>query len=127
MALLVDLKWGEKQLSLGAHEEIILGFDEIRAAGGDGLLARHRHNRWIAEQNGEQYPTLEVVGPLIIVSHTGAQAPLGPYQNLSTFDGVAYVEGRVFAFTDLQTRDWYVHDRGVHWPSMKVVFHRTGP
>ena len=41
--------------------------------------------------------------------------------------GVGYVEGRVFAFTDLQNGDWYVHDAGVHWPTIRVAFHQTGP
>jgi hypothetical protein len=43
------------------------------------------------------------------------------------FDGVAYVDRRVFAFTDIQQRDWYVHDAGEHWPAMRIAFHPTGP
>jgi hypothetical protein len=62
------------------------------------------------------------------VTNPGEKAQtLGPYQRLSMFDGVAYVDGRVFAFTDVQQQDWYVHDAGAHWPAMRVSFHATGP
>ena len=58
---------------------------------------------------------------------SGKTLTLGPYQRFSMFDGVGYVDRRVFAFTDVQQQDWYVHDAGVHCPAITISFHRTGP
>ncbi|HET7366122.1 MAG TPA: hypothetical protein VFJ70_21310, partial [Burkholderiales bacterium] len=63
---------------------------------------------------GEEFATLEILGPLIVTPAAARTPPLGPYQRLSVFDGVAYVDGRVFAFMDVQQQDWYVHDAGAH-------------
>ena len=114
------------ELELGAHAAVVLRYDELRHSDGERLFARHRHNRWIAD-TGDEYATLQVVGPLIVTSTGGKQVTLGPYLRLSMFDGVAYVDGRVFAFTDIQQQDWYMHDVGEHWRAMRIAFQRTGP
>jgi hypothetical protein len=122
MSLLVNLKRGNEELQLGAFAEVILAFDELRA-GDNSFLARHRNNRWYA--GGEEYSSLEITGPLVVKGPSNEV--LGPYMNSSMFDGVSYVDRRVFAFTDVQREDWYVHDAGVHWTEMRISFHRTGP
>ncbi len=127
MALLVSLRRELHQLELGAHDAVLLEYDQLCPAGGEAPLARHRHNRWIAERD-EEFATLEVLGPLVVTTRDGKTLSLGPYERLSMFDGVAYVDGRAFAFTDVQQRDWYMHDAGAHWPAMRLSFHRrTGP
>ena len=126
MPLLVSLRRETQERELGAHAAVVLKYDELRYADGERLLARHRNNRWIA-QVGEEFARLVIVGPLVVTPAVGETPTLGPYQQLSMFDGVAYVDGRVFAFTDIQQQDWYVHDVGAHWPAMRVSFHGTGP
>jgi hypothetical protein len=126
MPLLVSIGRETLKLELGAHAAVVLKYDELCHADGETLLARHRNNRWLAEA-GEEFATLEILGPLVVTPAAGKTPSLGPYQRLSMFDGVAYVDRRVFAFTDVQQQDWYVHDVGVHWPAMRVSFHRTGP
>jgi hypothetical protein len=126
MSLLVSLRRETHARELGAHEEVVLAYDELRSSDGRTLLARHLHNRWFVE-GGDQYPMLEIVGPLTVTTVSGQSRTMGPYENLTMFDGVAYVEKRVFAFTDVQQGDWYMHDVGAHWPAMKITFHRTGP
>jgi len=49
----------------------------------------------------DPYARLHIVGPLRIPTLGLDSRGLGPYQNFSMFDGVGYIEGRVFAFTDL--------------------------
>ena len=126
MALLVSLRREIHELELGAHAAVVLRYDELRHADGETLLARHRHNRWIADA-GDEYARLQILGPLVVTTAGGKTVSLGPYQRLSMFDGVAYVDDRVFAFTDIQQEDWYVHDADEHWPAMRISFHRTGP
>ena len=127
MPLLINLARETLKLELGAHASVDLRYDELRTGDGESALARHRNNRWIGD-NRQEFATLEILGPLVVTTTaSGKTVTLGPYQRLSMFDGVAYVDRRVFAFTDVQQRDWYVHDAGAHWPAMKVSFHRTGP
>ena len=126
MSLLISLRRDLHELELGVHGAVVLKYDELCRADGETPLARHRHNRWIGRP-AEEYATLQVLGPLVVSTTVGNPQALGPYLQLSMFDGVAYVDGRVFAFTDVQQRDWYMHDAGAHWPAMRVSFHRTGP
>jgi hypothetical protein len=108
MPLLVSIGRETLKLELGAHAAVVLKYDELCHADGE-------------------FATLEILGPLVVTPAAGKTPSLGPYQRLSMFDGVAYVDRRVFAFTDLQQQDWYVHDIDMHWPAMRVSFHRTGP
>jgi hypothetical protein len=125
MPLLVSLRRETHELELGAHAALVLRYDELCGEDGETPLARHRYNRWIAG-TGEEFATLQIVGPLLVTTEGKAQT-LGPYLRLSMFDGVAYVDERVFAFTDIQQHDWYMHDIGAHWPAMRISFHGTGP
>jgi hypothetical protein len=87
MALLVSLRRELHQLELGAHGAVLLEYDQLCLAEGETPLARHRHNRWIAETD-EEFATLEVLGPLVVTTPDGKTLSLGPYQRLSMFDGV---------------------------------------
>jgi len=126
MPLLINLARETLKLELGTHASVVLRYDELRTGDGESVLARHRNNRWIGD-NRQEFATLEILGPLIVSAVTGRAQTLGPYERFSMFDGVGYVEKRVFAFTDIQQHDWYVHDAGAHWPAIKISFHRTGP
>ena len=46
---------------------------------------------------------------------------LGPYNAFHLLDGVAYADGRVFAFFDKERQDWYSSLLGNHWQTMIVV------
>src|SRR5262245_20246536 len=116
MPLLVSIRRELHELELGAHAAVVLKHDELLYSDGERLLARHRNNRWIAG-SGEEFARLEILGPLVVAPAAG-KTPLGPYMRLSMYDGVGYVDGRVFAFTDIQQQDWYVHDAGAHWPAI---------
>lgn len=125
MALLVSLhRYVEDEFPLGSYPQLTLKYDELSRTEDRALVVKHRNNRWYTEE-GEEYATLDVVGPFIIKGPAGEK--LGPYTTLSMFDGVAYVDKRVFAFTDVQKRDWYMHDVGAHWREMVIVFYPTGP
>src|SRR3954463_5573968 len=123
MALLVSLRRRIEEHELGAYSELILTIDELRRAEDDSRIVRHRNNRWYPE-SGEEWSTLDIIGPLVIKDSTKT---MGPYATLSMFDGVAHVDNRVFAFTDVQRRDWYMHDVGEHWNEMRILFQKTGP
>lgn len=102
MALLVSVRRHvEDELPLGKYPGLVLRYDELCRADDQSLIVKHRNNRWYTEE-GEEYATLDV-------------------------DGVAYVDKRVFAFTDVQKQDWYMHDVGVHWREMSILFRPTGP
>lgn len=124
MSLLVSLRRQSQEHELGAFSELVLAYDELRQAEDNSSIIRHRNNRWYAE-DGQEFATLDIIGPLVVKSSSGET--MGPYLKLSMFDGVAYVDGRVFAFTDVQREDWYMHDVGAHWNAMRLAFQPTGP
>jgi len=123
MALLVSLRRQSQEHELGSYPALVLRYAELRSENDEAII-KHLNNRWYAE-SGEEFSTLDVIGPLVIKGSDGRT--LGPYTKLSMFDGVAYVDGRVFAFTDVQREDWYMHDAGAHWAEMRIVFSPTGP
>lgn len=125
MPLLASLARDTGKADLGSHETLVLTFDELQLPDGK-LLARFRHNRWLHAKGNDPFVRLDIAGPLEI-RRDAQTRPYGPYEDFSTFDGVGYVDRRVFAFADLQHRDWYVHDAAEHWPKLIVVFHATGP
>jgi len=126
MALLVSLDRGTSEVELGAHDVLMATGEELYRVNGDKkLLARHRHNRWMMGDEAEPYVRLNIVGPLVVVGPGPAAKQLGPYQKFSTFDGVAYVENRVFGFWDTALRDWYIVDAAAHWAELRIRFHPT--
>lgn len=54
-----------------------------------------------------------ICSPTVSVQFAQGNGPgsraLGPYNAFHLLDGVAYAEGRVFAFFDKQQQDWYSH------------------
>ena len=113
-------------VELGAHDAVVLAGEELHRVNGDKrMLAIHRHNRWMAERDADPFVRLHIVGPLVVVAPRPETKQLGPYQKFSTFDGVGYVEERVFAFWDVTQRDWYVLDAAAHWRELKISFHPT--
>ena len=115
--MILSLAREAHQKELGTFEELLFAKDEVRAPDGR-ILAVHQHNRWRAGEGGESFVRLDIVGPLVI--RDGEANTLGPYEHFSCVDGVAYVERRVFGFWDLQQRDWYLVDLGVHWKSLSL-------
>jgi len=66
-----------------------------------------------------------ICSPTVSVQFAQGNGPgsraLGPYNAFHLLDGVAYAEGRVFAFFDKQQQDWYSHSLGNHWSTMIVT------
>ena len=127
MPLLVSLDRGTNSLELGAHDTVALTGEELhRVDGNRQLLAKHRHNRWMSESEVEPFVSLQIIGPLVVAAPSPEKRQIGPYQKFSTFDGVAYVEDRVFGFWDLVHHDWSIVDAGAHWRELLICFHPSG-
>ncbi len=116
--MILSLKRDVRQKELGTFAELVFDRDEVRTIDAT-VVAIHAHNRWREDATGETFLRLEIIGPLIIFGGDG-EAKLGPYLHFSCVDGVSYVEQRVFGFWDLQHRDWYIVDLGLHWKSLKL-------
>ena len=126
MPLLVSLDRETSEIELGAHDVVMLTGEELYRVNGDKrLLAKHRHNRWMPENDVDPFVRLNIVGPLIVTAPRSKTKQLGPYQKFSTFDGVGYVENRVFGFWDVTQKDWYVVDAAAHWRELRICFHPT--
>lgn len=124
MPLLVSLRRESASVELESVDRLALTRDELHRSNGErSLLARHRHNRWMKADDAEPYVRLQVLGPLVVTGDGPAAERVGPYRTLSTFDGVAYVDDRVFGFFDAQHQDWYVVDVGEHWKELIIAFH----
>ncbi len=123
--MIVTLGREAHQTELGTFHELLFVSDELRTMQGT-VLARHQHNRWRpgAGVGGETFVRLDIVGPLDVRGAEGEARTLGPYELFSCVDGVSYVEKRVFGFWDIQQRDWYLVDLGVHWKALRL--RRTG-
>lgn len=95
--------------------------DALRSGDGE-LVAKHERNAWRIQ--GEQYPRLECKGSVSIwferVSTPEASRRFGPHNDLTIYDGVAYIGRHVFASLDEETRNWYSHEIGHHWKAMVV-------
>jgi len=124
MPLLVSLGRELPEFDLGEHGAVDLRYDGLYTKDGR-MLARHRHNRWIPADSTAHYVRVMILGPLVALS-PDEKTRLGPYEKLAMYNGVAYVEDRVFAFTDLQQNDWYAMSAGQHWPAIRVAF-QQGP
>ena len=124
MSLLISLRRKIEEFQLGAYPSVVLKYDRLCRADEDHVIVKHLNNRWYTEE-GDEYATLDIIGPFTVKGPTGKV--LGPYANLSMFDGVAHVDNRVFAFTDVQREDWYMHDVGEHWDEIRIAFRPTGP
>lgn len=114
--MIVTLAREAHRTELGTFQELLFAGDELRTTD-ETVLAIHQHNRWRRAQEGvggETFIRLDIVGPLVVRTGDGAARTLGPYEHFSCVDGVSYVERRVFGFWDLQQRDWYFVDLGVH-------------
>ena len=76
---------------------------------------------------GRQKTLLAVMSVFLLLTTTSFAQRHHAYGGSWQYLGQAHVDGRAFAFTDVQQRDWYMHDAGAHWPAMRLSFHRTGP
>ena len=127
MPLITKLRTDEARLELESVNELMLSADELFALHENRrtLIARHRHNRWMQEdENPDTYVRLEVQGPLIVRS-SNEERCLGPYMKFAMHDGVLYVDDRVFGFWDVPHRDWYIVDIAAHWKELRISFKPT--
>ena len=89
---------------------------ELRADLEAHPLATHVDHSWLVQ--GERFSRIDVPGPLMIDLNRPSQHATrrsGPFTAFSCVDGVAYVEGRVFAFVDNEMGDWYCLEDNRHW------------
>ena len=117
--MIISLARDAHKKELGTYHELVFQQDELQTAEGT-VLATHMHNRWREQGEGETFLRLDIIGPLTVRGGDAQARTLGPYLHFSTVDGVAYVEQRVFAFWDLQHRDWYLVDLGRHCKSLRL-------
>lgn len=118
-SMMVSLARDAHKKDLGSFQELLFEQDEVRTPDRT-VLATHSHNRWREKGEGETFLRLDIVGPLVVRGGEAEASTLGPYMQFATVDGVAYVEQRVFAFWDLEHRDWYLVDLGRHWKSLRL-------
>lgn len=113
--------------TLGPFAAVRIDAETLREASSGAILAHHRDHQW--EIGGERYFRLDSTSAVKIhferVSRRGATSDessrrYGPYQQFSSVDGIAYVDGRVFAFIDGKVGDWFSYDDGRHWSVMVV-------
>jgi hypothetical protein len=87
-------------------------------------IARHERHHWTPREAGDKdifYTRLDIAGPLCLQFRRGeAETSYGPYSAFSSLDGVAYVEGNVFAFEDVQNADWYCVQDRMHWDTLSL-------
>ena len=127
MALIVSLDRGAIKLDLGDFDCVSLVGNEVQVPDkSDAVIARHIHNRWIADQGeADSFMSLNIAGPLIISAQDGREAKLGPYYSFAMTDGVLYVEQRVFGLWDAQNKDWYLKDASSHCRRFRISFQAT--
>lgn len=130
MALIVSLDRGAIKLDLGDYQTVVLDGDEVQLPDKGGkTIARHLHNRWIATQEQKTpsaaFITLNIAGPLLVVTRGGQESRLGPYLAFAMTDGILYVDQRIFGMWDSQNKDWYVKDTGIHCKRFDISFHTT--
>jgi len=118
---------GKTGTTRGPFSALRLDAETLRDAMTGALVARHRDHQW--EIGGERYFRLDTTSAVKIhfempsrrssgSDHTSRE--YGPYQQFSSVDGIAYVEGRVFAFIDNKVGDWFSYGEGRHWAVMVV-------
>ena len=107
--------------TVGPIASFRLDREALRNADG-AVIAKHERNVW--HISGEQYPRLECQGLVSIWFERGEKPDVsrkfGPHDDLTLFDGVAYIGKHVFASFDPQDGDWYSHQAGHHWRVMVV-------
>lgn len=118
---------GKAGTTLGPFAAIRLDAETLRDAMTGAILARHKNHQW--EIGGERYFRLDSTSAVKIHFETPSRPSsgndhssreYGPYQRFSSVDGIAYVEGRVFAFIDAKVGDWFSYGDGRHWAVMVV-------
>ncbi len=91
---------------------------------GDDLtvpLAVHEDNSWMTKEG--KFSRLDVDGPVTVtlVRPTISYLVYGPYAAFSCVNGIAYVDGAVFALEDEPLDDWYSLKDDSHWKSIQVA------
>ncbi len=104
-------------LTLGPFDRMIFRGGTLHA--GTAPVAVHVDHSW--RVGNDRYSRLDIAGPLtLLLAREGSNRSYGPYTTFSCVDGVAYSEGRVFAFVDSELGDWYCIEDGHHWKSLEV-------
>ena len=117
---------GDALVLEAATGELELDDGRLKIDGKDTAL--HVNHQW--EADGVRFSRFDVEEQVDIRMHTEERTSriFGPYAHFSCVDGVAYVDGRIFAFYDEQAKDWYGFDDGRHWRRLVVCrAARRGP
>ena len=107
----------------GPFRRIRLEGEVLRAEAGGDVVAHHEDHHWVVENL--KYTRLDCECETPVMVHferiDGSRSKTyGPIQGFSFVDGIAYSEGKVFAFADRSIVDWYCHADGQHWPLMII-------
>ena len=124
MALFVALVRDSVRHELGEFDIVRILENEVRAGEPEKVIAWHSQHRWRAEHADQTFNKVEISGPLTVGMGGGSTQAFGPYGNYLYMDGVAYADGRVFAFWDISAADWYLTDVGLHCKSLTIRFVR---
>ena len=123
MNLILSFVHPAKELkTLGPFTELRLDADGLSEGEKRFPVALYRDQQW--EVGGERYFRLDCVARVRIHFENGKQRNsrrYGPYNRFSAVDGMAYTDGKVFAFVDRRVGDWFCYDDGYHWPVMVVA------
>jgi hypothetical protein len=107
--------------NVGPLKSFRLNGEALRKSDGE-LIAKHEGNIW--KINEAHYPRVECKGSVSIWFERGSKPEVsrrfGPHDDLTLFDGVAYIGKHVFASFTQATRNWYSHESGHHWRVMVV-------
>ena len=123
MALTVVFASGATRSQVvGPLPGICLERDVLRDTPGGNTIARHRDHAW--ELPSGRYSRLDCDGRLAVhferLDRRDQSQIFGPYQHFSFVDGMAYVNGRIFAFLDTEETGWFCYEDGQTWDVMHV-------
>jgi hypothetical protein len=93
----------------------------------ENVIARNRDHQW--EIGRERYFRLDATAKVRIHFERGMNESrqmsksrdFGPFRLFSAVDGIAYTDGRVFAFADAKVGNWFCYDDGRRWALMVVT------
>jgi hypothetical protein len=108
--------------AVGPFRAVRFDCESVRDADTGAPIALHRDHQW--EIEGGRFARIDAGSRVLVhferTRETQRSRDFGPYERFSAIDGIAYADGRVFAFADGKVGDWFCYDDGRHWPVMIV-------
>ena len=108
--------------TLGPLKMLWIDGESLRDRRDGPVIAHHVRHQW--EVDGLSYYRLDCTATVTVRFEGGKIPPsrtFGPFNRFSAVDGLAYTDGKVFAFLDGKVDAWLCYDLGQHWPIMVVT------